>query len=79
MKEDFIVEKLLEHDIRLQRIEETMVTKTEFYEFKDQMLQTQDDILGILRRIDTERFATRAGMERMQGEIDMIKVKLEMA
>lgn len=47
---DRLTIKLLEHDERFDQ----MVTKTEFNSFKNEMLQGQDAMMGVLQKLDQE-------------------------
>lgn len=73
MKEDVILNKLGEHDQRF----DTLVTKTEFNDFKDRVLSTQDNIITILRRLDEERVFSTKWVEQMETEIQKIKTHLK--
>ncbi len=70
MKEDPIFQKLLDHEVRLRRIEETMVTKQEFGEFKNELFTTLDHMTTVLNRLDQERVFTFETIKRMQNQID---------
>ena len=48
MLEDKIIKKLLEHDDKIERL----VTKDEFKIFRDEVLNGQDKMIGILTRLD---------------------------
>lgn len=47
---DFIVTKVLEHDERLQRVEENMVTKKDHQE----VMKTLDKLVGLVQKTDQE-------------------------
>jgi len=61
MDEDKVISKLLEHDDRFERIEDQIATKTEM----EKLAQSQNEILGILRRVDQERVFTNEAIRRM--------------
>ena len=48
INEDKIIQKLIEHDKKLDEI----VTKGEFKQYKEEMLSGQDKMLQILERLD---------------------------
>ena len=73
MDEDKVIKKLAEHD---QRFDE-LVTKSEFREFKNSFLHTQDEIMTILRRLDEERVFTAAWIQRIEKENATIKAHLK--
>ncbi len=50
---DRIVAKLIEHDERF----DEMLTKKEFYGFKDDLAVTLDTMMGILKKLDQEMVA----------------------
>ncbi|MBI2099357.1 hypothetical protein HYT45_03020 [Candidatus Uhrbacteria bacterium] len=54
MNEDKIINKLLEHDEKL----EAMITKEEFNQFRLEILASQDEMVTILRRLDQEMVFT---------------------
>jgi uncharacterized protein YjgD (DUF1641 family) len=66
MKNDAIIEKLLEHDKRLDRIEENMATKVETRE----IMQTLDGMMVILQRLDQERIFTNETIRRIQQQLN---------
>ena len=65
MDEDKVINKLLEHDDRLDKL----VTKADFFEFKNGITKVQDEMLGILRRLDQERIFTNEVIRQMQEEL----------
>ena len=110
MNEDKIFKKLIEHDERLDKVDErfdkveasldkvikklvehdekfdNMVTKDEFAEFRDEMLNGQDKMMTILQRLDEERIFTNKWIgeieeqvEESKNEINKIKLRLKVA
>jgi len=69
MEESKIVKKLLEHDQRFDQ----MVTKKEFQNFRNEVLTAQDEMIGILRRLDQERIFTTEWVKRIEGEVEKQK------
>ena len=57
-KEDKIIQKLIEHDERLERIENEMATKKEVRE----ILDTLDAMTTILKHLDQERILLPSGL-----------------
>jgi len=58
--------KLIEHDERLERIEENMVTKLEHNE----VIDTLDKIMTILKRLDQERIFTKEWIKRIDKKVE---------
>ncbi len=69
MNEDKIIEKLFDHDRKL----DTLVTKNEFHDFRDRVLDTQDEMVTILRRLDEERVSANRWIERIEKEVETIR------
>lgn len=69
MEESKIVKKLLEHDQRFDQ----MVTKDEFQNFRNEVLAAQDEMIGILRRLDQERIFTTEWVKRIESEVEKQK------
>ena len=65
MDEDKVINKLQEHDDRLDKL----VTKADVFEFKNGITKVQDEMLGILRRLDQERIFTNEVIRQMQEEL----------
>lgn len=65
MSEEKIIQKLLEHDERF----DSLVTKNEFHEFKDQILTGLDQAMTILKRLDQERIFTIEWVKRIEKEV----------
>lgn len=74
MNEKFIVQKLLEHDDKLDQ----MVTKSDFAEFKDKMLTGMDRLASAVERLDGERLFQIHRLDRHEEDIDKIKTKIEL-
>ena len=72
MEDSKVIEKLIEHDERLDRIEKNMVTKLEFHELTD----TMDKAMVILQRLDQERVFTSEWIRRIEGDVQRIKEHL---
>lgn len=82
MSEEKIIAKLLEHDEKI----ETLVTKPEFQEFRDEVLTGQDKMITILQRLDEERVFTNKWIndiekkvEENKDEIKKLKLRLKIA
>ena len=73
MNEDKIIQKLLEHDGKLERIEEK-VQKVDMF---DDVLKGQDKIIQLLTRIDQERVFTNTRMDRIEKE-RIVKLETDM-
>lgn len=76
-----VMEKLKEHDKKFDRIDQKFDSLTEIVmenknqttvlgEKMDKLIDTIDHALGNVNRLDQERYAGIARMDRMQGEID---------
>ena len=68
MPEDKIIQKLLEHDKRLDQIEER-VEKTLTL---DDYLKGQDKILAVLQRLDQERVFTSEWIRRIESDVERV-------
>ena len=73
MPEDKIIQKLLEHDKRLDQIEER-VEKTLTL---DDYLKGQDKILAVLQRLDQERVFTSEWIRRIESDVERVKKELK--
>lgn len=76
MNEDKIIKKLIEHDDRLERIEETMATKKGI----DRVMNVLDEVLTINRRLDQERIFTNERIKHLEEDVrrntkDIVKLK----
>ena len=68
MPEDKIIQKLLEHDERLQLISENMATKADLRE----VIAGQDKMIGILKRLDQERVFTTEWIRRIEKDVERV-------
>ncbi|MCX7779085.1 MAG: hypothetical protein N2259_02480 [Patescibacteria group bacterium] len=76
MPQDKIILKLLEHDERLERIEEKMATKDDMREIMEML----EGITTIAQRLDQERIFTAEWVKRIEKEVEehrqeIIKIK----
>lgn len=74
MDEIKIVNKLLEHDERFE------VLERKIDQSHQELLQGQDEMMAILRRLDQERVFTTEWIKRIEGEVEkhqgeIIKIK----
>lgn len=72
MNEDKVIEMLLDHESRLERIEENMATKADLR----QVIETQDEVLKFVKKIDTEMSAIVAHNKRVDSEFFELKQKV---
>lgn len=63
MNKQEIVRKLIEHDVKLDQT----VTAAEFSLFRDTVLVNLDEILTIVRRLDSENTAATAWLKRLDA------------
>lgn len=75
MNEDKILQKLVEHDERLDRIEQSMATKADIRDLHTVM----DRALNILDRLDQERLFTVEWVKRIENDVEKIKKHLHLA
>ncbi|MCC7356740.1 MAG: hypothetical protein IT410_03995 [Candidatus Doudnabacteria bacterium] len=75
MNEEKILSKLIEHDERLDRIEQNMATKSELGALSNAI----DKVLVIVQKLDQERIFTYKWISRIEGDIDRIKRRLDIA
>ena len=54
-----------------------MVTRTEFNERFDELLRGQDKMIEILTRVDEERVATTAWIDRVEGDVETNKGEIK--
>ena len=73
MNEDKVIKMLLSHEERLERIETNMATKKDF----ERIVQTQDQMMVILKRLDEERVFTFDHVKRLEAELGVQKQKIE--
>ena len=69
---DLIAEKVLDHEEKLERIEENMATK----KCLSKISGTLDKILKLVIKMDDEVTMITHGMKRMNNEIDKVKQKV---
>lgn len=74
MNEKKIIEMLLSHEDRLERIEKKMVTKAEFR----LSLGTLDTLVGLVKKIDQELIMQTHGMQRLTRVIEIHDKALEL-
>lgn len=75
MNEDKIIEKLIQIDGHLDHV----VTKQEFSDFKDAYFSGQDKMIRILERIDQERVFTNEKIKHLEADLEMVKLRLQIA
>ncbi len=75
MTEDKIVKKLVEHNERLDRIEE----KLDKVATRDEMNARMDELLVILRKLDEDRLFTFAIYKRLEKDVEKVKKILKIA
>lgn len=73
MASDKIIQKLLEHDEQLEFICENMATKNEI----NALLDGQDQMITILKRLDEERIFTIEWVRRIEKEVEEQKKKIK--
>ena len=71
MNEDRIIEKLIDHDGRLERIE----TKMDGLMTSEQYVNGHDKIMTILLRLDEERIFTVEWIKKIEQEVEDQKKK----
>ena len=72
MDEDKVINKLIEHDEKLQHIGSDMATKDDMRN----VLDTLDDIATIAKRIDQERIFTTEWVRRIQDEVEQHQTEI---
>ena len=75
-KDDRIFKKLVDHEEKLQSIEENMATKNDM----NKVMTALDEVLVITRRLDQERIFTQSWIKRLEDNVkentrDIIKMK----
>ncbi|MFH1188146.1 MAG: hypothetical protein V1688_04810 [bacterium] len=68
-----VIDKLLDHDDKLDWLKENMVTKEEFRKFLD----SQDKVTTMLERLDQERIFTNRNVGRHEEKIEFYDIKIE--
>ena len=71
--EEKIIKKLIEHDGRF----DGLVTKTEFQGFKEEVLNGQEKMITILKRLDEERVFTTEWVRRIEKEVEKQKEEIK--
>ena len=72
MGETKIIQKLIEHDQKL----EQLVAKEEFADFRSEVSSTQDEMLKILHRLDQERIFTTKWVQRIESEVEEHRIEI---
>ena len=67
-------EKLLRQLATKQDLD-TRVTKHEFSDFKNETFNRFDDVMVILKRLDQERVFSNERVNRIEGEVQMLRTK----
>jgi hypothetical protein len=75
MNEDKIINKLIEIDEKIGRMEENMATKGDVSRITDEL----DRQSVILKRLDEERHFTVEWVRRIEADVDRIKTHLQIA
>ncbi len=75
MDETKVLQKLIEHDERLDRIEHKLDSLVSRDEFNGKM----DKMLVILERLDQERVFTSEWIKRIENDVERIKQHLHIA
>lgn len=71
MNEDLVIQKLMEHEEKLELIFDTMATKDDI----NRIMGTLDDMTSILRRLDQERIFTNEHFKRVDNRLDSSEEK----
>ena len=79
MDEDRIINKLIEIDLKVSKMQEKMVTKEELRIFKDEVNTQFDQQSVILKRLDEERLFTVEWIRRIESDVEKIKSRLQIA
>lgn len=82
MNEDKVIQKLVEHDDRLERIENAMMTKAD----GQKIMQTLDEVVIIVKKIREDHVFALEWLKRLQDKVDSqdeeirkIKMQLKIA
>ncbi|NQV88960.1 MAG: hypothetical protein HQ488_01400 [Parcubacteria group bacterium] len=73
MNEDKIIEKLIEHD---QKLDQIGVVVDELKSFRNQQSTANDEMITILRRLDEERHFTAAWIQRVEEDLKQTKLEV---
>jgi len=71
MSNDKIIEKILEHDRRFDQVEDKLNN------LRREILDGQDGMMTILKRLDQERIFTVEWIKRMENQIEEQKEKIK--
>lgn len=74
-KFDRVIEKLVDHEGRLDRIEQRL-DQTATKEDLNRLVHIQDEVLGILRRLDQERVFTNEHIKRIELRLDHMEAEV---
>jgi len=66
MDENKVLQKLIEHDERFDRLKQTLADKASFSTFNEKM----DKAIVILQRLDQERIFTQEWVRRVEAEVE---------
>ena len=72
MNEDKIIEKLIDHEEQLSEIKQRMATKEDIHE----VMQTQDEMMTILKRLDEDRVFTHKWVDRIESDLEQTKSRV---
>lgn len=72
MNEEKVIDMLLDHETRLERIEENMATKADLR----QIAQTQDEVLKLVKKIDQEMTMMVQHNQRVDTQILQLQQKV---
>lgn len=72
MNEEKILDKLIEHGERLEKIEDRLETMPT----KDELFSKLDSMVTILQRLDQERVFTTEWIRRIETDVEKIKREL---
>ena len=75
MNEDLVINKLIEIDQKLG----SYATNARVDALEQRILQNQDEMLVILKRLDEERHFTVEWVRRIEADVDRIKTHLQIA
>jgi uncharacterized protein YjgD (DUF1641 family) len=72
MNEDKIIEKLIDHEEQLSEIKQKIATKDDIHE----VMQTQDEMMTILKRLDEDRIFTHKWVDRIESDLEQTKSRV---
>lgn len=73
MSEDKIILKLVDLESRMDQF----ATKVELKSLRDEVMQSQDQMMVILNRLDQERFFTFEHMKQLKSRVDIHDVDIK--